>query len=77
MGRCSDEEAHVRTTYDSAADAGYIYFGSIHAGEATANIVIDDSRLQGMVVIDLDSDNKVLGIEVVGITSLMRSSYEP
>jgi uncharacterized protein YuzE len=68
-------ELNVQTTYDSAADSGYIYFGSVKDRESTANIVVDDPRLQGMVVIDLDSNNKVLGIEVVGVESMMRSSY--
>lgn len=45
-------------TYDSSADAVYIYVQ--HGAQVARSVLIDDSR-----VVDLDDDGRVVGIEVL------------
>lgn len=58
----------VDTTYDEDVDAGYIYFDSIAPGEAVRQVVVAAEGLPTLsVILDLDSDNKLLGIELLGV----------
>lgn len=62
----------VKTEYDREADAAYITFGTIVDGEATQNLVIDDPRLKdGEIVVDLGCNGHVLGVELIGVTTLL------
>ena len=47
-------------TYDSEADAAYIYFKEIAKGEVTQTISLNES-----INIDLDKYGKTLGIEIL------------
>ncbi|WP_164545269.1 DUF2283 domain-containing protein [Antribacter gilvus] len=51
---------------DGASDAAYLAFGPVEEGEATQQVMIDDDRLMGEVVLDLNSDGRLLGIEFLG-----------
>jgi len=46
--------------YDKEADAAYIYFKEIDEGEVVKTISLNDS-----INIDLDSEGKTLGIEIL------------
>ena len=50
----------LKTTFDKEADAVYIYFKDISPGEVVKTISLNDS-----VNIDLDSENKAIGIEIL------------
>ena len=50
----------MRIQYDKEADAAYIYFKEISAGEAVNTISLNES-----INIDLDGEGKALGIEVL------------
>jgi uncharacterized protein YuzE len=52
----------MRIKYDPTADAAYVYLvDRIQPGEAKSQLV----ALDGDVVVDLDADGRLLGIEVL------------
>ena len=53
----------MRTEIDIEADAGYIYFKEIVAGEVKKTISLNDS-----INVDLDSDGKIIGIEILEVS---------
>lgn len=60
-------------TFDADADAAYFpVAGQIGPGHAVENVVIE--RSAGTVVLDFDADGYLLGVEVVGASSLLRTS---
>ncbi len=60
------------TTDDSSVDAGYIAFDEIAPGEAVRQVIVEDKQLGQMsVILDLDSNGRVLGIELLGVTTLV------
>ena len=65
-------DLRVQAEYDDGSDSAHIAFDPILDGEVTQNIVIDDPRLQdGEIVVDLDSNGHVLGIEVIGVRAVI------
>ncbi len=50
----------MKITYDSEADAAYIYFKEISNGEVTQTISLNES-----INVDLDKNGKTLGIEIL------------
>lgn len=59
----------MRIKYDPAADAAYVYLvDRIQPGEAKTQIVV----LDGGVVLDLDAEGRLLGVEVVHAKRLLR-----
>jgi len=56
---------------DREADAGYIMLQPIGPGRATTQIMVDDRRLKGYVVLDLDKKGRLLGIELIGYASML------
>lgn len=68
----------ARVTYDSEADAAYVYLvREIRAGEVARTVCVDPDEVGGMVNIDLDVDGHVLGIEILDARSLMRPDVLP
>ena len=64
----------MRSTYDSVANAAYVYLvDSVKPGEVAysrhANIALD----QAAITVDFDTDGRVLGIELLGADRLLRS----
>jgi uncharacterized protein YuzE len=53
----------MRMTFDKMADAAYIYFKEINAGEVTRTISLNES-----INIDLDAGGRTLGIEILDAT---------
>lgn len=61
----------MRMTYDSQADAGYVYLvEQIGHGEVARSQPVELEH--GCLVVDLDADGRLLGIEVLGAASLLR-----
>lgn len=50
----------IKVDYDKEVNVAYIYLNSISEGEVDKTISLNDS-----INIDLDSDGKILGIEVL------------
>jgi len=50
----------MKITLDKEADAAYIYFKEISAGEVTNTISLNES-----VNIDFDKEGKTIGIEII------------
>jgi uncharacterized protein YuzE len=65
----------LRIELDESVDAAYVYLTErIGAGEAVAQVIVEDDRLAGEVILDLDVDGHVLGIEVLGARDLLPAS---
>lgn len=64
----------VRVTFDPEANAAYVYFVDIiEPGEAVVQVVVDDDRVRGgEVILDLDNDGRLLGVEILGAGDLLR-----
>lgn len=62
----------MRVTYDAESDCSYFYFtDSLARGEARS-IPLNVEGMPGMLVLDVDRDGKLLGLEVVGASGLLR-----
>lgn len=61
---------------DLDGDDAFIWFGKVHDGEVVGNIMIEDDRLDGWVVLDLDANNRVTSIEIVGVGTVIRNGVE-
>lgn len=60
--------------YDRDADAGYVAFDPIAAGEAVRQVVVDAPGLDGAnraVILDFDAQDRLLGIELLGVSELV------
>lgn len=55
----------MRLSYDAEADAAYIYFTEIGAGGVARTVPIDPSEIDGMINLDFDAEDHLLGIEVL------------
>jgi uncharacterized protein YuzE len=63
----------VRIKYERGTDAAYLHLvDEVRPGEAVRQIVVADVRLTGEVVLDFDATGKLLGIEVLGASGLLR-----
>ena len=57
----------MKITFDKEADAVYIEFNS---GEFSSNKKVDDN-----VIIDLDKDNNILGIEILNASKKIAKDF--
>lgn len=57
---------HVRVTYDAEVDAAYIYLRDIEAGGVQYSHVVEWDEPDVEVVLDVDHDGRLVGIEVLG-----------
>ena len=53
----------MKTTYDKEADAAYIYFKDISAGEVFATISLNEN-----INVDLNKEGRTLGMEILNAT---------
>ena len=59
-----------RFPIDPSVDAAYIPIApSIGAGQSVENVVIE--RAQGTIVLDFDSEGRLLGVEILGASALL------
>jgi uncharacterized protein YuzE len=71
-------ELFLRMTYDSAADAAYIYVTDpIEPGSAVTTTVLDHSLTMASVNVDFDDEDRLLGIELLGVSRLIRTGILP
>ncbi|MDF2899389.1 MAG: hypothetical protein K0Q46_6175 [Rhodococcus erythropolis] len=62
-------------TYDPDADASYIYVASDRAnGDAVRQQHVYCDGSDGQIILDYDRDGRLLGIELLGASSLLRAS---
>ena len=60
----------MKITYDKEADAAYIYFKEISPGEVVQTISLNDS-----INIDLDSEGRTIGIEILDASKNLPSVF--
>ncbi len=62
-------------TYDPDADASYIYVASDRAnGDAVRQQHVHCDGSDGQIILDYDKDGRLLGIELLGASSLLHAS---
>ncbi len=54
----------MKLTYDKEADAAYLYFKPLSAGEA-AKTIEGEGETEG-INLDLDAEGRLVGIEILG-----------
>ncbi len=63
----------MRLTYDDQANAAYLALEDIAEGTAVENVVVGRPG-RGDVILDFDADGRLLGVEVIGATLLLRTT---
>jgi uncharacterized protein YuzE len=58
-------------TFEPEDDVAYIYFRPDSDATLPIQILIEDDRLEAIIVLDVDTDGKLAGLEVVGARSLL------
>ena len=56
----------MRVTYDRQADAAYVYLREIEPGGSKHQCPVECETATGMIVLDIDWEGRLIGIEVVG-----------
>ncbi|MFC5825185.1 DUF2283 domain-containing protein [Nonomuraea insulae] len=63
----------MRIEYGEENDVAYIHLVEhIGAGEAVRQVVVEDAGIKGEVIVDLDGDGALLGIEILGASHVLR-----
>jgi uncharacterized protein YuzE len=58
---------------DEEVDAAYIELPGLEQSiPLRVQIVIEDERLAGEIILDVDEDSRVVGIEFLGVSTLLR-----
>lgn len=67
----------MRITFDCGANAAYTYRAEEGEGqpEGGRTVVVEDAHMKGMINLNLKKHGRLLGIEIVGATRLLRYSY--
>lgn len=61
-------------TYDSEANAAYLYLvDGIASGAAVENVVVEREG-RGDIVLDFDANGYLLGVEIIGVDELLDPS---
>lgn len=63
----------MRLSYDDEANAAYLELEDIAEGTAVENVVVERPG-RGDIVLDFDADGRLLGVEVIGATALLRTT---
>jgi uncharacterized protein YuzE len=62
----------MRTTYDSDADAAYIYLAEeIGAGGVAKTVAVDPTGVGGMIHLDFDRQGHLIGVEILDASSFL------
>lgn len=62
----------MRITYDADADAAFVYLVDvIDAGQVTQSPMCDLEIREGAVILALDTEQHLLGIEILGASRLL------
>jgi uncharacterized protein YuzE len=71
-----DKTVPVRATLDHSADATYIYLvDRIAPGGVARTVCVDPREVGGMINLDLDSDGRVVGIELLSASALLPRTF--
>ena len=71
-------ERSVRMTYDPDADAAYLYITDpIEPGASVSNSTLRRDLESASVIADFDRDGRLLGIELLGVSGLLRPGAIP
>ncbi|MFI7633771.1 DUF2283 domain-containing protein [Nonomuraea sp. NPDC049400] len=63
----------MRIEHDDENDVAYIYLvDRIAAGEAARQVVVEADGVPGEVILDLDGQGALLGIEILGASHILR-----
>ncbi|WP_165975115.1 DUF2283 domain-containing protein [Nonomuraea deserti] len=63
----------MRIEYDKEADIAYVYVADlIREGEAATQVLVEADELRGDVVLDLDENGFLIGIEILGASRVLR-----
>jgi uncharacterized protein YuzE len=66
-------EINLRMTYDPDADAGFIYITDpIETGGAASSTMLEKFTPGAAVIASFDANDKLLGIELLGASRLLR-----
>ncbi|AGZ44203.1 DUF2283 domain-containing protein [Actinoplanes friuliensis] len=63
----------MRLTYDDEANAAYLEIEDIAEGTAVENVVVERPG-RGDIILDFDAAGRLLGVEVIGATALVRTT---
>ncbi|MEV8638271.1 DUF2283 domain-containing protein [Streptosporangium sp. NPDC051023] len=62
----------MRIEYDRENDVAYIYLANeIAPGEARTQVLVEAQEMPGEVILDLDDKGSLLGIEIIGASSVL------
>jgi len=65
----------LRITFDPDANAAFIYLvPDIGPGEVVHTHMCDVEIREGAIILDFDADDRLLGVEILGATSLLPES---
>lgn len=70
-----NEKKTISVSYDSDVDAAYISLTKlINPGEAvdTIPLGVEDERVMSMINLDFDKEGRLLGIEIIDASKVMR-----
>jgi uncharacterized protein YuzE len=68
----SQEESHMRLTYDASVDAAYIYFvDQLGDGAVSETYPCEPRGGKGAINLDFDASGRLVGIEVLGARSVL------
>lgn len=66
------KQIKLKLEVDPDANAGYIELSrALNSADKPRQIVIDDKRLNGEIVVDVNSSGHVLGIEFIGVREML------
>ena len=61
----------MKVEYDKTANAAYIYLTNIEDGGVNFTYPCDPSEVGGMINLDFDNNNRLLGIEVLDADKIL------
>lgn len=62
----------MRMTYDADADAAFVYLvDAVDGGDVAQSHMCDLEVREGAVILAMDADGRLLGIEVLGASKLL------
>ncbi|TMR21688.1 DUF2283 domain-containing protein [Nonomuraea turkmeniaca] len=63
----------MRIEHDDENDVAYIYLvEEIGQGEAESQFLVEREGMPGEVVLDFDAEGRLLGLEVIGASAILR-----
>lgn len=71
----SMQKRSVQLCHDAQADAAYVYLVEhIQPGEVRRTVPVEAPGIDGSVNIDLDTDGRILGFEILSAERMLRAN---